>query len=76
MDLAVLTGDGAAPLVTLAGTPPMIPVSDAVLLGHRTVDLDEGAAAELARLPVELRRIDAATVAADPVTAGQRAAAW
>jgi arginase len=76
MDLAVLTGDGAAPLVTLAGAPPMIPVSDAVLLGHRRVDLDEGAAAELARLPVELRRIEAATVAADPATAGQRAAAW
>lgn len=54
----------------------MIPVSDAVLLGHRTGDLDEGGAAELARLPTELRRIDAATVAADPAASGQRAAAW
>ena len=25
MDLAVLTGDGAEPLVTLAGAPPMVP---------------------------------------------------
>ncbi|MGH3921148.1 MAG: arginase family protein [Pseudonocardiaceae bacterium] len=76
MDLAVLTGDGATALVELAGAPPMIPASDAVLLGHRTRDLDEGAAAELARLPTELRRIDAATVAADPAASGQRAAAW
>lgn len=76
MDLAVLTGDGAAPLITLAGAPPMVSVSDVVLLGHRTSDLDEGAAEELARLPVELRRINAATVADDPAAAGQLAAAW
>lgn len=76
MDLAALTGAGAAALVELAGTPPMVPASDAVLLGHRTRDLDEGAAAELARLPTDLRRIDAATVAADPAASGQRAAAW
>lgn len=76
MDLAVLTGHGAPPLVTLAGAPPMVPVSDAVLLGHRTAGLDEGATAELARLPAGLRRIDAVTVAADPAAAGQHAAAW
>jgi arginase len=76
MDLAVLTGDGAAPLVTLAGVPPMVPVTDAVLLGHRTRDLDAGAAAELARLPDGLRRIDAAAMVADPAAAGRRAAAW
>ncbi|MGH3778478.1 MAG: arginase family protein [Pseudonocardiaceae bacterium] len=76
MELAVLTGDGATTLVELAGVPPMISASDAVLLGHRTRDLDEGAAAELARLPTELRRIDAAAVAADPAASGQRAAAW
>ena len=76
MDLAVLTGDGAEPLVTLAGAAPMVPVTDAVLLGHRTRDLDAGAAAELARLPGGLRRIDAATMVADPAAAGRRAAAW
>ncbi|HSO54207.1 MAG TPA: arginase family protein, partial [Actinomycetes bacterium] len=72
----VLTGDGAEPLVTLAGAPPMVPAADAVLLGHRTRDLDAGAAAELARLPGGLRRIDAGTLVADPAAAGRRAAAW
>ena len=76
MDLAVLTGDGAAPLVMMAGAPPMVPVTDAVLLGHRTSDLDAGATAELARLPDGLRRIDAATMVGDPEAAGRRAAAW
>lgn len=76
MALEVLTGSGAAPLVTLAGQPPMLHLSDTVLLGHRTLDLDEGALAELARLPAELRRIDAATVMRDPAAAGRRAAAW
>jgi arginase len=76
MDLAVLTGDGAAALVTLAGDPPMVPVEDAVLLGHRTRDLDDGAAAELARLPDSLRRIDADGVRRDPTAAGDDAAAW
>jgi arginase len=76
MDLAVLTGDGPAPLVTLAGEPPMLPLSDTVLLGHRTQDLDEGALAELARVPADLRRIDAATLMSDPAAAGRRAAAW
>lgn len=76
MDLAVLTGDGADPLVTLAGAPPMLARSDTVLVGHRTQDLDEGALAELARLPADLRRIDAATLIKDPAAAGRRAAAW
>lgn len=35
-----------------------------------------GAAAELARLPTELRRVDAATVVGDPEAAAQRAAGW
>jgi arginase len=74
MDLAVLTGDGAAPLVMLAGEPPMLSVSDTVLLGHRTQDLDAGALIELGRLPAGLRRIDAATLTRDPIAAGQRAA--
>jgi arginase len=76
MDLAVLTGDGADPLVTLAGAPPMLALSDTVLVGHRTQNLDEGALAELARLPGDLRRIDAATLIKDPAAAGRRAAAW
>lgn len=56
MDLAVLTGDGADELVSLAGPPPMVPVGEVVLLGHRTRHLNEGAAEELARLPDQLRR--------------------
>lgn len=76
MDLAVLTGDGAKELIGLAGAPPMVPVGEVVLLGHRASDLDEGAAEDLARLPDQLRRIDAATVASDPVAAGERAGAW
>jgi arginase len=76
MDLAVLTGDGADALVTLAGAPPMLALGDTVLLGHRTQDLDEGARAELARLPADLRRIDAGTLIRDPPAAGRRAAAW
>lgn len=76
MDLAVLTGDGAAPLVGLAGAPPMVAVTDVVLIGHRTSDLDDGAAAELSRLPAELRRIDAATVQQDPAAAADRASEW
>ena len=76
MDLAVLTGDGAEPLTTLAGPPPMVPASDVVLIGHRTAGLDESSAEEVARLPAGLRRIDAATAVGDPSGAGHRAASW
>jgi len=76
MDLAVLTGVGAEALIGLAGSPPMVAVGDVVMLGHRANRMDDGAAEELARLPAQLRRIDAATVAADPMAAGERAAAW
>ncbi|MEJ7757351.1 MAG: hypothetical protein WKF83_14550 [Nocardioidaceae bacterium] len=50
MDLALLTGAGAESLVTLAGAPPMVDALDAVLLGHRADDVDQGAADERARL--------------------------
>jgi arginase len=76
MDLAVLHGDGATTLVTLAGTSPMVEVHDTVLLGHRTNNLDTGARAELRRLPDRLRRIDAETLVAAPAAAGRRAAGW
>jgi arginase len=76
MDLAILTGVGTPALVRLAGASPMIPVGDVVLLGHRTSDLDEGAPEELARLPPELRRIDAASVVDDASASGRHAAAW
>lgn len=76
MDLAVLTGVGAKPLTALAGAPPMVRLSDAVLLGHRTRELDAGSAEELARLPAQLRRIDAAAIAGAPEAAGQRASTW
>lgn len=79
MELAVLTGSGAAPLVQLAGPAPMtpmVPVERVVLLGHRAEDLDDASAAELARLPPELRRIDASSLVTDPATSGERAARW
>jgi arginase len=76
MDLALLTGDGAEPLVTLAGAPPMIPASDVVLLGHRTQNLDPASASEVEHLPSELRRIDASELAHDAVAAGIKAAEW
>ncbi|MDV7083054.1 arginase family protein [Rhodococcus sp. IEGM 248] len=76
MELAVLTGVGAEALITLAGTPPMVGVSDTVLIGHRTEGLDAASAAELARLPSDLRRIDAPAALRDPVVAGRQAAAW
>jgi hypothetical protein len=79
MELAVLTGSGAAPLVQLAGPAPMtpmVPVERVMLLGHRSEDLDDASAAELAGLPPVLRRIDASTLVADPANAGERAARW
>jgi arginase len=76
MDLALVTGDGPEPLVSLAGPPPMVPPAAAVLVGHRTTGLDAAAAAEVARVPETLRRIDAAALVADPVAAGERARGW
>lgn len=76
MDLAILTGEGVADLVHLAGSPPMVIPEDVVLLGHRTHDLDEASALELARLPADLRRIDSGTIGSDPNAAGSLAASW
>ena len=76
MDLAVLTGVGATALITLAGAPPMIDLADVVLIGHRTTALEPAAAAEVARMPAELRRIDATAVIRDPGAAGEQAGAW
>ncbi|MGN9914584.1 arginase family protein [Phytohabitans sp. LJ34] len=76
LDLALVTGDGPEPLVSLAGPPPMVPPDAAVLIGHRTTDLDPASAAEVARVPPALRRIDAATLTADPTAAGERARDW
>lgn len=76
MELAMLTGDGPADLAELAGAAPLLRASDAILLGHRTSGLDEGAAAEVERMPDGLRRIDAAAVSADPAAAGRRAVEW
>lgn len=76
MELAVLTGAGAAPLVALGGPGPLVPADRVVLLGHRTVGLDAPSAAETARLPPELRRIDAVALVADPGAAARRAEAW
>jgi arginase len=54
MELAVLTGSGAAPLVELAGPAPMtpmVPVERVVLLGHRAENFDDASAAELVPRP-------------------------
>lgn len=75
MPLAVVTGVGASPLTTLAGPPPMVSPADVVLLGHREAGLDEASAAELARVPPELRRIDARAVVRDPLGAADAAVA-
>lgn len=76
MDLAVVTGTGAPELVGLGGAAPMVRPEDVVLLGHRTAGLDAASAAEVARLPAALRRIDAAALVADPAAAGRRAEQW
>ncbi|WP_241961791.1 arginase family protein [Rhodococcus opacus] len=76
MELAVLTGVGNDELIALAGMPPMVRACDTVLIGHRTGGLDAASAAELVRLPSDLRRIDAPTVVGDAVVAGRQAAEW
>ena len=73
MELAILTGDGPGALTTLAGKPPMIDVLDAVLLGHREVGLDAGSAAELARLPENLFRVDSEALLLAPKETGKKA---
>jgi arginase len=75
MALAVVTGVGPDALVTLAGPRPMLPPDNVVLLGYRAVGLDPASAAEVARLPPELHRLDAAHVGGDPAVAGRRAVA-
>lgn len=73
MELAILTGEGAPPLVSLAGTVPMIDPSAVVLLGHRTAGLDPASAAEVGRLPAALHRVAAPDLLADPAAAGRTA---
>jgi arginase len=74
MDLAILTGFGTASLVGLAGPIPMVPADQVVLLGYRSQNLDDAAAREVERLPVELSRIDAQTMVTNPTDAGRRVA--
>ena len=54
----------------------MVPASDVVLIGHRTLDLDAARPRRWHGCRRDLRRIDAATVAVDPAGAGERAASW
>nr|WP_239543433.1 arginase family protein [Micromonospora terminaliae] len=76
MDLALLTGSGPERLTAPAGsTAPLVAPADVVLVGHRTRDLDPEAAAEVARLPDSIRRIDAPAVVDAPRRCGERAAA-
>ncbi|MDQ7906342.1 arginase family protein [Phytohabitans sp. ZYX-F-186] len=76
LELGLVTGDGPDALTGLAGPPPMVPPAAAVLIGHRAAGLDAAAAAEVARVPEAVRRIDAATLVADPAAAGERARGW
>ncbi|MFE9957586.1 arginase family protein [Micromonospora sp. NPDC005299] len=76
MDLALLTGSGPERLTAPAGvTAPLVAPADVVLVGHRTCDLDPEAAAEVARLPDSIRRLDARTVVDAPRRCGERVAA-
>jgi arginase len=54
----------------------MVAARHVALIGHRTVDLDPAAAAELARVPTEVFTVDAGEVVSDPRAAGDRAAEW
>ena len=72
----MLTGDGPAALVGLAGAAPMVAARHVALIGHRTIDLDPAAAAEVSRLPAEMFTLDSPTVTADPSGAGRLAQAW
>ena len=74
MVLAILTGQGTPSLVTLAGDAPMLAATDVVLIGHRTQDLDEGAAAELGRVPSDLPQFGAMALRQDDAATGRRAA--
>ncbi|MCP3782172.1 arginase family protein [Micromonospora sp. A3M-1-15] len=75
MDLALLTGSGPEQLAAPAGaSAPLVAPGDVVLVGHRTRDLDPEAAAELARVPDSIRRIDAPAVVGAPRACGERAA--
>jgi arginase len=76
LELALLTGDGPASLVGLAGAVPMVAARHVALIGHRTADLDAASAAELARVPADLVTLDSPAVAGDPHGAGSRAARW
>lgn len=76
LQLALLTGDGPASLVALAGAVPLVETRHAALIGHRTSALDAAAAAELGRVPADLFTLDSPAVLADPGGAGHRAAAW
>lgn len=73
MELAMLTGDGPAELVALAGEVPAVDPADVVILGHRPAELDPGAELELRRLPQETARLSAEEiVSAGPREVGER----
>lgn len=74
MALACVTGMGPPRLIDPAFDSPMVRPADAVLLGHRTDQLDEASQTELDRLPSALRQISADAVRADPTAAGRAAA--
>jgi arginase len=76
LELAVLTGDGAAGLAGLGEVAPMVAAQHVALLGHRSAGLDPAAAAELARVPADMFTLDARALIGDPHGAGRRAAAW
>lgn len=76
MDLALLTGVGAEPLVSVAVSSrwsrPRTSCCSAI--GHHA--LDPASAAEVARLPETIRRVDAPGLCADPAAAGLAACDW
>src|SRR5688572_30559216 len=62
MDLAILHGDGPDGLADLGGLRPLVAPEQTVILGHRRPELDEEVAAELARVPEEVPRVDATRI--------------
>lgn len=65
MELAMLTGDGPAGLVDLAGAEPLMRPGDVVVLGHRPASSHPDVALELGRVPASIALISAEEIAAE-----------
>jgi len=64
MDLAILHGDGPAELADLGAPRPLVAPGRTVIFGHRRPQLGDDVAAELDRVPSQVRRFDATRIRA------------